>query len=182
MNIQKDLIALRLAEAALLAPKAGDRLVLDDDSLRAAIERRRPLSETQKQQLLDSPMTLRRFKRLAQQIQNAVAGWEGSQGLLLAAAGNDDLQSLSTEDGKWELHFMPGRQQEIRLVLKCLDDVLLAALLQQQREIQARDSGGNILCQGTLDDDGELDTRWPFDLPPREHFQLVGGRFVVGPV
>ncbi len=154
--------------------------MLDDKTLRTAIAHEKPLTTAECEQLLDSPLTLRRFKMLDAEQRNSVAGWHSSNGLLLAAESEQPLPSLSTVDGLWQLHFLLGRGDELRVTLKCVgDDSLLNSLVESERVIDALDCAGNLICSGVLDDEGELDARWTFEELPREYFQQVGGRFQV---
>lgn len=125
----------KLRSALLLSRRvAGDYLVLDDATLGAAIDGSRPLGAAERAALSASPLTLRRFKTLADQARAAraaraayaayaaydaydayaapaasatgVAAWHGSAGMLRAADSGDALRLLSTDDGHWSLHFI----------------------------------------------------------------------------
>lgn len=175
---------IRLMEAVLLERKAGDQLVLDDNSLKAAIEGDQPLTKSQVAELVNSPLTLRRFKHLVAELQQAVAGWSGSDGLLLAAAGeNNELEAIDSEDKMWTLHFQPGRRGELEITLKLHDnEKLLDELIASERAVEVVDVEQNTLCSGALDDNGEVTSKWTMDETPRDHFMRIGGRFVVRPV
>src|SRR5687767_8706310 len=61
----KDLNRLLLERTLLDQPKDNDTLVLDDATLVAALEGARSLTRSQWNALLDSPLTLRRFRVLS---------------------------------------------------------------------------------------------------------------------
>ncbi len=171
-----------LYETLLLQPRANDSLVVNDAALLAAIERRKPLSKQQAQQLAASPLTLRRFRQLCLQQKQAASLWQHSEGTLMAAASEDALESLTTEDGLWRLYFMYSAEDRISLIVKCLGDTpLIEDLWQRQCQIQVLDKQGKLLCSGILDDDAEFRGEWPMPESPRTHFQASGSVFYVRP-
>ncbi|MCP6380103.1 hypothetical protein NL466_30850, partial [Klebsiella pneumoniae] len=64
----------------------GDRLTLDEAVLLAALDGSRPLTSGERAALQASPLTLRRFKTLAEARRRTTQqAWSGSHGLLRAA-------------------------------------------------------------------------------------------------
>jgi hypothetical protein len=195
----------KLLERLLVSARVeGDRLLLADSVLLAAIEARTPLSQAELAALRASPLTLRRFRQLALGRRRAAedvvndaandaandapndaandAAWRGSAGMLRAAAGGADLARLQTDDGHWTLHFVP-HDQDWRLVLALDAGAPFAArLLREQPLLRVLDGGGAILLQGRLDADGEVECDWPFEAAPAPHFQQFGAGFAVEPV
>ena len=101
--------ARRLQEALLLARrKDGDRLMLDDATLAAALDGSRPLTSGERAALQASPLTVRRLRHLALARRTAAStAWRGSAGALRAAStGTQD--AIVTDDGWWTLHFVPA--------------------------------------------------------------------------
>ncbi|MDQ1922462.1 hypothetical protein [Massilia pseudoviolaceinigra] len=164
----------------------GDRLMLGDSVLLAAIHGTHPLSSAELAALRASPLTLRRFRQLAIERGGARAAnddaWSGSAGMLRAASDGADLARLLTDDGHWALHFV-AQDGAWRLILS-LDAAapFAARLLREQPMLRVVDGGGAILLQGRLDADGEVECGWPFDSAPAPHFQQFGARFAVEPV
>jgi hypothetical protein len=188
----------KLQERLLLSRAVpGDRLMLADATLLAALDGSRALTPNERQVLQSSPLTLRRFRQLwierggrrsgiAAQAANDGA-WLGSAGLLRAASSGDSLDELLTDDGHWTLHFLPHQQQEHdggwQLILKLNAAAPFAArLLAEQPLLRVVDGGGAILLQGRLDADGECERAWPYTTAPMAHFQLYGATFAVEPV
>lgn len=200
----------RLRERLLLSRAVpGDRLMLADATLLAALDGSRPLTANERAALQQSPLTLRRFRQLALARRSASTGvaepsavgmaavapglragnaaandasWHGSAGMLRAAASDDGLDMLGTDDGYWTLHFLPegGGWQ---VVLKLAGEAPFAArLLREQTMLRVVDGGGAIVLQGRLDADGECEKTWPFATAPAPHFHLYGARFAVEPV
>jgi len=184
----------KLHERLLLAPRIeGDRLVLSDDVITAALDGSRALTVAERAALQASPLTLRRFRRLAMArtaggrhagYPQAAANdaWHGSAGMLRAASGGAALTELLTDDRHWALHFVE-QGQAWRLIL-ALDAAapFAARLLREQPLLRVVDGGGAILLQGRLDADGECECDWPFDSAPAPHFQQFGAGFSVEPV
>lgn len=184
----------KLHERLLLARAApGDRLMLSDATLLAALDGSRVLTPNERQALQASPLTLRRFRHLAlerkrgdqheHQPQAANdAAWGGSAGMLRAAASAEVLQELATDDGYWTLHFLP-QDGGWQLILKLEAAAPFAErLLREQPLLRVIDGGGAILLQGRLDADGECERAWPFDTAPMPHFHQHGASFAVEPV
>jgi hypothetical protein len=180
----------------LLRAVPGDRLMLADATLLAALDGSRALTPNERQALQSSPLTLRRFRQLwierggrrsgiAAQSANDGA-WLGSTGLLRAASSGDSLDELLTDDGHWTLHFLPHQQEQDggwQLILKLNAAAPFAArLLAEQPLLRVVDGGGAILLQGRLDADGECERAWPYTTAPMAHFQLYGATFAVEPV
>ncbi|WP_229419132.1 hypothetical protein [Pseudoduganella dura] len=167
----------KLRERLLLArPAPGDRPMLADATLLAALEGTRPLTPGELAALHASPVTLRRFRHLA--LARRRGAWQSSAGML-RAADTGELPSLTTDDGLWTLHFLAsgGGWQ---VVLK-LDAAAPPAggLLREAALLRVTDGAGGIVLQGRLDADGECERRWPFGTAPAEHFQRHGAVFAV---
>lgn len=171
----------RLRARALLAHRVeGDYLVLGDATLIAALDGSRPLGPVQATALMASPLTLRRFRTLAEtRRRQAGASWTASAGMLRAADDGAALAALQTDDGYWALHFLrtAGLWQ---VVLKLDADAPFAAsVLQGGALLQVVDGTGAVVLQGSLDRDGECEQAWPFAEAPAAHFQRHGARFGV---
>lgn len=183
----------KLLERLLLSrPVPGDRLMLPDAVLLAALAGSRALTPKERQALQASPLTLRRFRQLSLERRAARAlapqaandpAWHGSPGMLRAASSTAVLNELVTDDGHWQLHFLPGPQGSgWQIILKLDAEAPFAArLLRDQPLLRVVDGGGAILLQGRLDADGECERAWPFDTEPMAHFQLYGAGFAVEP-
>lgn len=171
----------RKLQAQLLAGRTieGDRLVLDDAVLLAALDGSRPLTEGEREALQASPLTARRLRTLAEarRARAAPRRWTGSSGMLRAADSGLLLETLVTDDGAWRLHFVQGR------VILQLDpqSALAPPLLQGTQAVRVRDGAGATILEGRLDSDGECEGPWPFAEAPARHFQRHGARFVVEP-
>lgn len=170
----------KLLEAAMLRRRVdNDGLVLPDAVLSAALDGSAPLTQAQRTLLQASPLTLRRLRHLAN-ARHAAANdhaWHGSAGMLRAAAGTEALEQLGTDDGHWHMHFVDGQ-----VVLALAASAPFAAgLLEEGARVSVRDGAGNLIIQGHLDPDGELEAAWPFAMPPAEHFQAHGATFTVEP-
>lgn len=181
-----DEVDRKLREKLLLARRVeGDRLVLADPVLLAALDGRRALSANEREALRGSPLTLRRLRQLAigrgQPAQAANDAWHGSRGMLRAAS-NGRLDAISTDDGHWKLHFV--EQGGGWNVILGLDGSAPFAprLLRDQPLLRVMDAAGAVILQGTLDTDGEYESEWPFATAPEPHFQACGAAFVVEPV
>lgn len=168
---------------------AGDRLVLADATLRAALDGSRALTAGERAALQASPLTLRRLRRLSLQRAAAPAAandgaWSGSRGLLRAAASALALEALETDDRCWTLHFLPeGTARGWSVILKLAASAPYAPrLLREQPLLRVVDGDGAVILQGRLDLDGECEHAWPFDEAPGAHFQLHGAAFAVEPV
>ena len=193
----------QLQERLLLSRAVpGDRLMLADAVLLAALDGSRPLTPNERRALQASPLTLRRFRHLAlarradaarplpeqaEMVETAAANdpaWHGSAGMLRAASTAAALEELATDDGYWRLHFLPDEAAGRWQLILTLDAAapFAARLLREQPMLRVVDGGGAILLQGRLDADGECERAWPFDTAPMPHFQLYGASFAVEPV
>lgn len=172
----------KLQAGALQARRLeGDRLMLADAVLAAALDGSRPLSAGERAALQASPLTLRRFRRLALERQ-AQGTWRGSRGLLRAADSGRGLDILRTDDGMWRLHFVDNGAA-LSVILQLDADARGAAgVLASGARLAVRDGAGKIIVEGTLDADGECEGPWPFASAPAVHFQQHGARFEVRPV
>jgi hypothetical protein len=171
----------KLREHMLLARRTeGDRLMLADAVIIDALDGSRPLTAAERGALEQSPLTLRRFRRLAME-RRAAEAWTGSAGMLRAAAGGDDLAGLQTDDGCWTLHFVAsGGAWQVILALAA-DAPFAAWLMRNEPLLRVRDGAGAVVLQGRLDADGECESAWPFASAPAPHFQRHGGGFAVEP-
>lgn len=185
-----DTLDARLRERLLLSRAVpGDRLMLSDATLKAALDGSRPLTPNERAALQQSPLTLRRFRHLAlerraESLPQAANDpvWSGSTGMLRAASSAAVLEQMTTDDGCWTLHFLP-QDQGWQVILTLSSDAPFAArLLREQPLLRVVDGGGAIVLQGRLDADGECERGWPFDTAPAPHFQMYGARFAVEPV
>jgi len=192
LNSAQDDLDARLRERVLLSqPAPGDRLMLADATLLAALDGTRPLTPNERRALSASPLTLRRFRQLSLARQAAVQPaandpvWTGSSGMLRAASTAsvaEALQALVTDDGYWTLHFLP-QDGGWQVILGLSAEAPFAArLLREQPQLRVIDGGGAIVLQGRLDADGECERAWPFATAPAAHFQLYGASFAVEPV
>lgn len=174
----------KLQAQALLGKRVeDDRLMLADAVLQAALDGSRPLTAGERTALQASPLTLRRFKHLADaRRQPAQAVWSGSHGLLRAADSGAAFAALRTDDGMWRLH-VEGSGGKLVVILQLDPRAAGAAQVVSKRmEVAVRDGAGAIVLRGTLDADGECEGPWPFAAAPAAHFQQHGARFDVTPV
>jgi hypothetical protein len=176
----------KLQERLLLARRVeGDRLVLADAVLLAALDGTRPLTAGERAALEASPLTLRRLRQLA--LERRASGraandqhWTGSAGLL-RAADSGALTRLVTDDRHWSLHFA-GSDGAWRVILQLAADAPFAArLVRQMPLLRVVDGQGAVVLQGRLDADGECEADWPFADAPASHFQQAGAAFAVEP-
>jgi hypothetical protein len=192
LNSTQDNLDAQLRERLLLSPAvSGDRLMLADATLLAALNGTRALTPNERQALSSSPLTLRRFRQLSLERYAAAAQapqaandpvWSGSRGMLRAASTTEALEALVTDDGHWTLHFLP-QDSGWQVILSLSAEAPFAArLLNDQPQLRVIDGGGAIVLQGRLDADGECERAWPFATAPAEHFQLYGAGFAVEPV
>ncbi len=189
LNSAQDDLEARLRERVLLSrPAPGDRLMLADATMLAALDGSRALTPNERQALTASPLTMRRFRQLSLERHAAVQPaandpvWTGSRGMLRAAATADALDALVTDDGYWTLHFLP-QDGGWQVILSLSAEAPFAArLLREQPQLRVIDGGGAIVLQGRLDADGECERAWPFATSPASHFQLYGAGFAVEPV
>lgn len=174
----------RKLQAQLLLTRRveDDRLMLADAVLIAALDGSRTLTAGESAALHTSPLTLRRFKTLAQERRSARhLAWQGSRGMLRAASDGTDLTTLATDDGHWVLHFI--KQDGAWRVILALDAAapIAARLLSAAPMLRVLDGDGAVLLQGKLDSDGEYESAWPFEDAPARHFQQAGAAFSVQP-
>ncbi|MDB5748625.1 MAG: hypothetical protein JWP72_3473 [Massilia sp.] len=185
----------KLRARLLLGPRVeGDRLLLADAVLLAALDGSRPLTGGERAALQASPLTTRRLRTLALErragaaVANAdanaaanEAAWCGSGGMLRAADSGAALELLGTDDGYWRLHFV-GDAGARRVILQLLPEAPFAArLLREAALVRVFDGIGAEVLAGCLDPDGECEAAWPFADAPFEHFQGRGARFSVQP-
>lgn len=177
MKVDDKAVTDKLRERLLLSREVpGDRLLLADATLQAALDGTRALSQGELAALQGSPATLLRFRHLALARRRHV--FQSSTGMLRAASAGT-LEQLATDDGLWTLHFLPT-QTGWQVVLKLAAAAPAAPQLLRDRPLlRVTDGGGAIVLQGRLDSDGECEHAWPFDLPPASHFQAHGARFAV---
>jgi hypothetical protein len=180
----------RLEESLLLGRRVdGDRLVLDDATLAAALDGSRPLTACERAALQASPLTARRLRHLAleRRARQAPVRWHGSRGMLRAAStgmgsgGGGKLQ-LHTDDGWWTLHLVPDGGAGWRAILQLAPQAPFAgALLAERAPLRVLDGAGRTLLEGCLDADGECEADWPFAGTPSGHLQEHGAAFSVAP-
>lgn len=198
---EQEALALRLQERALLTTAhaaAGERLVLADATLLAALAGSRVLTPNERAALAASPLTLRRLRQLS--LQGRAAGraadarpslnrgaandadWSGSAGMLRAASTTAQaLASLVTDDNCWTLHFV-AQDGGWQVILALSAQAPFAArLLGELPLLRVIDGAGATVLQGRLDADGECECAWPFATAPALHFQLHGALFTVQP-
>jgi hypothetical protein len=173
----------KLQERLLLSRRVeGDRLVLADAVLLAALDGSRPLTAGERAALEASPLTVRRLRQLALERRSASRAandghWTGSAGLL-RAADSGALARLVTDDRYWTLHFVGPS-----VILQLAADAPFAArLLREQPLLRVVDGLGAVVLEGRLDADGECEGAWPFAAAPAEHFQQAFAAFSVEPV
>lgn len=175
-------IERKLQERLILGRRVeGDRLVLGDAVLLAALDGSRPLSAGERAALQASPLTARRLRSLALARRAAAndSRWQGSSGMLRAADSGAQLAQLVTDDGCWRLHFL-GDAQGRRVILQLAPEAPFAArLLREGALLRVLDGAGAEVLQGRLDLDGECECAWPFPDAPLEHFQRHGAAFSV---
>ena len=183
----------KLREQVLLGRRVeGDRLMLPDAVINAALDGSRPLTANELEALARSPLTMRRFRqlsinrgandRVALDWAAAQDIWQGSTGMLRAASSGTELNELLTDDSHWALHFLP-QDSGWQVILKLAADAPFAAsLMREQPMLRVTDGGGTTILQGRLDSDGECESAWPFEAAPAPHFQQFGARFSVKPL
>ena len=173
----------KLREQLLLARRVeGDRLMLADAVIIAALDGSRPLTANERGALAQSPLTMRRFRQLSLDRASVGHAWQGSTGMLRAASSEAALSELATDDGQWTLHFLP-QDGAWQVILKLAADAPFAPqLMREQPMLRVVDGGGAIILQGRLDADGECENAWPFETAPAPHFQQFGASFAVEPV
>jgi hypothetical protein len=183
MHSDDDMTYRRLHDALLQGRRSdGDRLVLDDATLAAALDGSRPLTTGERAALQASPLTARRLRHLALERRAAAAeGWRGSRGALRAASSGTP-GAIVTDDGWWTLHFV-SEAAGWRAILQLAPQAPFAeALLVARAPLCVRDGAGTTILAGQLDADGECEAAWPFPDAPAIHLQAHGARFTVEPL
>jgi hypothetical protein len=112
-SAQDDLDAPARTRAAV-ASAPGDRLMLADATLLAALDGTRPLTPNERQALSASPLTLRRFRQLSLERHAAAMpamptirhGPAVRHGARRHGIGDGSTGRTQT-DGYWTLHFLP---------------------------------------------------------------------------
>jgi hypothetical protein len=178
----------RLQERLLLGRRVdGDRLLLADATLLAALDGSRPLTAGERAALQASPLTARRLRQLAierravQSIRSAqvpMAGWHGSHGRLRAASSGA-IDALRTDDGWFTLHVVADGAGWRTILQLAADAPFAPALLAARAALRVRDGAGNTILEGRLDADGECEAAWPFAEPPASHLQAADAAFAV---
>ena len=167
----------KLRERLLLARAVpGDRPMLADATLLAALDGSRPLSAAELAALNGSPATLRRFRHLA--LARRRGWWQASTGML-RAADTGNLPALTTDDGLWTLHFLPAGDGWQTILTLDAAAPAAAGLLRERTLLRVTDGAGATVLQGRLDADGECECAWPFETAPAGHFQRHGATFAV---
>jgi hypothetical protein len=182
VQLDADRLQERLKEQLLLGRRAGgDRLVLADATLLAALDGGRPLTAGERAALQASPLTARRLRQLALERRAAQAGtrgWQGSHGRLRAASSGA-IDALRTDDGWFTLHVV-AEGAGWRTILQLAADAPFApALLAARAPLRVRDGAGNTILEGRLDADGECEGAWPFADSPASHLQALDAAFAV---
>ena len=179
----------RLQERLLLDRRVeGDRLVLLDATLIAALDGSRPLTAGERAALQASPLTTRRLRQLAieRRLRQApparsASGWHGSPGRLRAASSGE-VEALRTDDGWFTLHLVP-QGGGWRAVLQLAAEAPFApALLAARAPLRVLDGAGRTIMEGRLDADGECEAAWPFAGVPADHLQAADAAFSVEPI
>jgi hypothetical protein len=178
----------KLRERLLLARRVeGDRLMLADAVLLAALDGSRPLSANERAALEASPLTARRLRQLAMERRAASAAanegaWSGSSGMLRAADGGAAPARLVTDDGYWTLHFAGAEGDWVVILQLAAAAPFAARLMRERRLLRVFDGAGAIILQGSLDADGECEGAWRFEHAPAAHMQRFGATFTVEPL
>ena len=178
----------RLRERLLVGRRVeGDRLMLDDATLLAALDGSRPLTAGERAALQASPLTARRLRTLAIEQRAAQAGevtapgWRGSPGRLRAASSGG-IEALRTDDGWFTLHLVADGENWRTVLQLAADAPFAPALLAARAPLRVSDGAGRIILEGRLDADGECEAAWPFAAPPASHLQAAGAAFRVEPM
>ena len=174
-------IERRLQERLLLDGRPeGDRLLLDDATLAAALDGSRPLTAGERAALKASPLTARRLRTLA--LARRAQAWQGSAGLLRAASTDGaEGDPIATDDGWWRLHLVPDGAGWCAVLQLAPQAPFAAALLAGSRRVCVRAGSGTIILRGVLDADGECEAAWPFAQAPHAWLQAQGAAFRVEP-
>jgi hypothetical protein len=175
----------RLQERLLLDRRVeGDRLVLADATLVAALDGGRPLTAGERAALQASPLTLRRLRQLALEWRAArpgsagASGWRASPGRLRAASGGA-IDALRTDDGWFTLHLVADGAGWKTILQLAAEAPFAPALLAARAALRVRDGAGRTILEGRLDADGECEAAWPFRDAPASHLQAAGAAFAV---
>ena len=173
----------RLQERLLLGRRVdGDRLLLADATLLAALDGSRPLTAGERAALQGSPLTARRLRQLSIERRAgqmpAAAGWRGSHGRLRAASSGA-IDALRTDDGWFTLHVVADGAGWRTILQLAADAPFAPALLAARAPLRVRDGAGNTILEGRLDADGECEAAWPFAAPPASHLQAADASFAV---
>ena len=182
MTMEQD-VARRLEDGLLQGRRReGDRLVLDDAVLGAALDGSRALTHGERAALQASPLTARRLRHLALARRAAVPAWRGSRGMLRAAgSGGERSLALATDDGWWTLHLVDAGGAWRAILQLAPQAPFAASLLDARAPLRVLDGAGAVLLEGRLDADGECEAAWPFAQPPGAHLQAHGAAFSVAP-
>jgi hypothetical protein len=178
----------KLRERLLLARRVeGDRLLLADAVLSAALDGSRALTANERAALEASPLTVRRLRQLAMERRAASAAandgaWSGSRGMLRAADGGAAPTRLVTDDGYWTLHFGGAEDDRVVILQLAATAPFAASLMRERPLLRVLDGGGAIVLQGRLDADGECECAWRFEGAPASHMQRFGATFTVEPL
>ncbi len=177
----------KLHDKLLLARRVeGDRLMLSDATMLAAIGGARTLTAGERDALGASPLTLRRFRALALEQRRAALpandAWSGSHGMLRAADDGGPMIALATDDGFWTLHFLQQGGAWRAILALDANAPFAARLVGGRGQLRVLDGSGATILQGSLDADGEVEAAWPFAAAPTPHFHQFGARFAVEPV
>lgn len=160
-----------------------DRLMLDDETILAALDGSRPLLVEEREALQRSPITLMRFRNLALQVRTRKSGaandeqWQRSHGMLRAAASGDIVLSLSSDDHYWKLDFVPEDEGWQFILSLDVNAPFANQLLSDDKLLRVLDGNDGLLLEGRLDADGECEVRWPHATEPGRHLQQAGARF-----
>ena len=180
--------------------KRDDWLVLDDETLLAALDGSHPLSRVEWAGLLESPLTLKRMAAL-EAGRRKQAGTVESPLRIAAVAANDELYScaltllaadsgeqevsLSSADGWWQLS-CPATHGGWKMRLELAEGAPFVGLFEDEvgpgmspRAVAVLDGRGRTLLLGHLNDERLLWGNWPLAESPREALAPAGGVFQV---
>lgn len=175
----------RLAMASLLSREvAEDHLVVDDTVLQAVVRGEQRLSDAERQAIVHSPRTLHRLRWLDHQARaraaQATASYH-SELWLRAAAGEQDGFTIDTDDGRYSLHFLAGRDGNYLMVASC-DSAHAKAMRERGEVLRVCDNQGHELLRGCPDEQGELRGSWPLSDSPRAYLSREGVGLVLDEV
>jgi len=178
----------RLQQGLLLARRSeGDRLMLDDATLRAALDGSRPLRAAERAALQASPLTARRLRQLALEARASASketdagAWRGSRGMLRAAGSGGAPAPIATDDACWTLHFVDAGDGWRAILQLAPQAPFAAALLAARAPLRVLDGEGSPILAGRLDADGECEAAWPFAAAPADYLHARGAVFTVTP-